>query len=554
MATILIVDDDQDGRNLLARFLKGLDYRILQASGGEQGIAMFLKERPDLVLMDVIMPGMDGYEAVRRIRESSQDHESCPIIFLTAVDDDNELARCLDCGGDDFLAKPYRKAILRARIENWIKRAKLAIQVREHRDHLAFERRFVEKILERIRLSARLDETNINYLMDGLESTAGDILLAAKRLDGVQHLLIGDFTGHGLPAALGAPMVSDIFYSMTERGFTLQPILEEINHKLYDRLPTGMYLAMAALEVDNSRGRIKCWNAGVPDILIYDEAKLACRVPSMVIPLGIADTKTFQAVGYQYQSWTPKRLYAYSDGVIESKNPDGAMLDTKILESLLQQMIEHHEPLETIRTFLEAFRGETPQLDDITMVELTFTPSESCSTYRFSDALSAPNFSEEWEHYDWGLDLTFGPDAIRSAGMVPQILAILTMRFELSDHLANLYTILKELMDNAIDWGVLQLEPSTLPPSGAADRLAQQRAIALKKLTEGQIHLTIRHQLSHDGGRGAMAFRVKDSGPGFSLAKLDDDHPGLGLCTVSKLCQKISLAYPSNAIEAIYSL
>ncbi len=69
--------------------------------------------------------------------------------------------------------------------------------------------------------------------MDPVEKSNGDLLLAAARPDGVHHVLIGDFTGHGLSAAIGGPMAEDIFYAMTAKGLPLEEILLEINRKLY---------------------------------------------------------------------------------------------------------------------------------------------------------------------------------------------------------------------------------------------------------------------------------------------------------------------------------
>ncbi len=113
--TVLIVDDESAGRDTVESILDGEGYALLMASNGAQAIEMARTTQPDVILMDVMMPGMTGFEACRQIRSDS-DLAEIPIILLTALDDRKSLLTGLDAGADDFLTKPFDRYELRARL------------------------------------------------------------------------------------------------------------------------------------------------------------------------------------------------------------------------------------------------------------------------------------------------------------------------------------------------------------------------------------------------------------------------------------------------------
>ena len=103
---VLVVDDDDTNRLVLEALLSDAGHRVIEARHGAEAVELYRQHRPDAVLMDVMMPVMDGYEASRRIRALAGRH-FVPIIFLTALSDDKSLARCIEAGGSDFLTKPF---------------------------------------------------------------------------------------------------------------------------------------------------------------------------------------------------------------------------------------------------------------------------------------------------------------------------------------------------------------------------------------------------------------------------------------------------------------
>ncbi|MFM8424267.1 MAG: response regulator, partial [Chloroflexota bacterium] len=114
-STILIVDDDPAGREVLVSILESDGYELILAENGFQAIELANAVHPDIILLDVMMPGMDGFETCRRIR-SEKDIAEVPILFLTALDDRQSLLSGLEAGADDFITKPPDRYELRARL------------------------------------------------------------------------------------------------------------------------------------------------------------------------------------------------------------------------------------------------------------------------------------------------------------------------------------------------------------------------------------------------------------------------------------------------------
>lgn len=122
MAQILVVDDDAQVQRSIKRILEEDNYSVITASSGEEALALIANNPPDLVVLDIIMPEMDGIEVCRRIR-ADPFSARLPVLFLTAKSRPTDVARGLDAGGDDYLTKPFEIVELPARIRALLRRA-----------------------------------------------------------------------------------------------------------------------------------------------------------------------------------------------------------------------------------------------------------------------------------------------------------------------------------------------------------------------------------------------------------------------------------------------
>jgi DNA-binding response OmpR family regulator len=119
--TILIVDDEEHVRSLLQRILKGAGYNVITVSRGQEAVDIISTEKINLVLLDIIMPGMDGYHTLEKIRAKTD----IPVIMVTGVGSTTSVNSSLNLGADDYIKKPFRSSELLARIEAKLRRRKL---------------------------------------------------------------------------------------------------------------------------------------------------------------------------------------------------------------------------------------------------------------------------------------------------------------------------------------------------------------------------------------------------------------------------------------------
>jgi adenylate cyclase len=194
---VLIVDDIEQNVRLLADLLSTkCGYRTEQASNGEDALALAARVQPDLILLDVVMPGMDGFEVCRRLRSQAA-FEATPIVLVTSLDPKEERIRGLEAGADDFLSKPLVQAELFARVRSLLRVKSLYDQVTSQRNELArwsalLEQRVQDKLAEIERL-AGLKRFFSPRLAAKLLGDGRDALLQSHR--GEVSVLFADLRG-----------------------------------------------------------------------------------------------------------------------------------------------------------------------------------------------------------------------------------------------------------------------------------------------------------------------------------------------------------------------
>ncbi|MCU7811104.1 MAG: fused response regulator/phosphatase, partial [Candidatus Thiodiazotropha sp. (ex Notomyrtea botanica)] len=320
----LIVEDEETNRLILKSLVKKQGYDVVEAKNGVEAVRCFHEHEPDLVFMDVMMPEMDGYEATTKIKQAAGDH-FVPIIFLTAMSDEKALARCVEVGGDDFLAKPFSFTLLSAKVKAMERIRSLHQATRMLYSRMQRDEEIAEQVFSGAVVAGNVALDQIRSLLKPASVFSGDLLLTAFAPSHDLHILLGDFTGHGLAAALGALPTSEVFRSMTAKGFAPQQILFAINNKLNDLLPTGMFLATQFVKVDYHLDHIMMINCGMPDCFVIDHKKRQIKqtVGSQSLPLGIAADINFKNDIHYIPIEEGNRVILATDGVTEARNADG---------------------------------------------------------------------------------------------------------------------------------------------------------------------------------------------------------------------------------------
>jgi CheY-like chemotaxis protein len=144
--SILVVDDLDENRELLSRRLTRLGYSVQTLESGDQALEAIAFQPPDLILLDILMPGLDGFEVLRRLKDDPLT-KHIPVVMLSSADQTETAVRCIELGADDFLPKPFNATLLMARIESSMSKKRLRDQETAFLKHLRAERDISERLL-----------------------------------------------------------------------------------------------------------------------------------------------------------------------------------------------------------------------------------------------------------------------------------------------------------------------------------------------------------------------------------------------------------------------
>lgn len=516
--TILIAEDSAADRLLLSTIVRRQGHQVLTAANGAEAVETFKEQQPDLVLMDALMPVMDGFEAARQIKALAGE-ALVPIIFLTSLTESEALARCLEAGGDDFLAKPYNQVILAAKIKAMDRLRRLqatVLQQRDliarHHDYLLNEQRVAKAVFDKVAHSGCLSAPNIRYLQSPYALFNGDLLLAAYTPAGDMHVMLGDFTGHGLPAAVGAMPLAEVFYGMTAKGYGLTETLREMNAKLKRILPVDMFCCATLLCLSFQSRSVEVWNGGMPDGYLHRMASgERVPLPARHLPLGILSAQAFDDRTDVYPMAVDDRVFLLSDGVIDTCDANDQLFGVERLQQVFAANREPDRLFEDIEQALRDFRGQAR--DDVSMVEVSLL--ESMQVHG-----AAPVYSDSGQScpLDWSASFEFRGATLRRFNPLPFLLQLLLEVHGLRPQSGALYSVLAELYSNALEHGVLGLDSSLKRDATGFARYYEMRAARLEALQDGFVRVHLQVQPQGEGGR--LVIRVEDSGKGFDVARI----------------------------------
>jgi two-component system, HptB-dependent secretion and biofilm response regulator len=555
---ILVADDTDADRLILETIVRKEGHQVFSAKNGLEAVAIFKQENPDIVLMDALMPELDGFDAARQIKDLAGD-ELVPIIFLTSLQDTESLVHCLDAGGDDFLSKPYNRVILKAKIKSFNRMRGLHStmisqrdQLAQHHQRLLQEQTVAKQVFDNVAHSGCLNASNVRFFLSSLAVFNGDVVVAAIRPNGNMMVLLGDFTGHGLPAAIGAMPLASTFYGMVHKGFSMSDVLREINKKLKTILPIGLFCCATMLDINFRRKRIKVWNGGLPACFIYRKHDLSVTpINSTHLPLGVLAEKSFKDDAEYFDLDVGDRIFLWSDGIHEARNAQGDMFGE---ERLLQVFEENEDPISVFDEVLlsvKNFIGSGEQDDDLSMIEIRMEQPENLShpSYVFKP-------EKEIGRIEWELRFEVKPTSFKDFDPLPFLLNVLTEEPDLRGFSGSLYTILAELYSNALEHGVLGLSGNMKKSPEGFSEYYTLREKLLKEITTGFVQIYFTYSADLDGG--TLTLRVKDSGKGFDYNSLQgrelsvSGYSGRGISLVEKLCKTVRYFGEGNEVEVVF--
>lgn len=557
---VLVVDDQEINRTLLSFILEDEGYQYSMATDGEQAIHLYQQEKPDLVLMDIMMPGMDGYEAAHQIKEKAGNRH-IPIIFLTAKTDLDSLSRCLD-DGEDFLTKPFNEVILKAKIRAHRRVAELYKQLNDKNDALTFHNsRIQQEQLMAQRVFSNVMEknpnhcTNLSHYLSSASVFSGDLFLYSRSPSGGLYVLLGDFTGHGLPAAIGAIPTSQIFFHMASKGEAVSDMARAINTELWSILPSHMFCAAALLEINKNGTQLTAWQGGLPDLLLTKPQEDSQRVDIKILepqhlPLGMIDDGDFEDDVKVIAVDPSDTLYAYTDGITEAIADNGQMYGLDGLTEAVRQT--DGLGLSGIIDHWKGFCAIDQEYDDVSLVELQFGHVDWADEPVEDEApeLKITPCSMYW---------SFVGEQLSDVRMMDSIVSMVEPFFSEAVRKDLLRLVLNEMYSNSLEHGVLKLDSDLKDTVEGMGEYEEQRADGLFGLTDDD-WIKIEIHLNSDMGNAYLDIVLSDSGKGFDVAEVttrpDNDNlsHGRGLGLIRYLCESVEFLNRGASVKARFSL
>ena len=389
---ILIVDDARTNIDILVEALRD-EYKLSVALDGAAALRSVEKSAPDLVLLDIVMPGIDGYEVCRQLRGQESTRE-LPIMFLSSLEDVKDKTRGFEVGGNDYLTKPFEVLEVKARVRSLLKAKAYADAIREA---MARDLRIAREIQMGI-LPADLDAAtsgtglDVHAIIEPAQKVGGDLYEVLRASDDRIVLALGDVSGKGIPAALFMAVTVTILRTLARHIVDPAEILSRLNDELAKQNPRGMFVTMQCLVVDLAHRRVSCAGAGHHQLAILSPGRpprLACA--SSGRPAGLMASNSIEAETFPLEPG--ETFVLFSDGVSEAMNAaEDFYGDDRLLAALSTSAgTPAADTVATVLADLRAFVAGAKQSDDITILAARYAPAHRLTYYR---CYSQP--SDDW--------------------------------------------------------------------------------------------------------------------------------------------------------------
>ena len=372
---ILIVDDVKANVDMLVEALHD-EYKLSVALDGGNALKQAEKNPPDLVLLDIVMPGIDGYEVCRRLRESEQTRE-IPIMFLSSLEDVQDKARGFEMGGNDYLTKPFEMLEVKARVRSLLKAKAYADAVREAMERDLSIAREIQMGILPADFSPCTDGTGLDIfaMMEPAKQVGGDLYEVLRVDDDHVVVVIGDVSGKGIPAALFMAVTVTLVRSMARQLLRPEEILSRLNDELAAQNPRGMFVTVACLVIDLRTGRITGASAGHNALLLVrPTGALQPVFPSSGMVAGLFPDRPITSESLQLKAGDT--LVMFTDGVTDAANPDQESFgDDRLMDCLANDLKgSARDTVEKVAGAVRAFSAGAPQFDDITILAVRYAP------------------------------------------------------------------------------------------------------------------------------------------------------------------------------------
>jgi len=368
---VLLVDDAKSNLDILVEGLKS-DHKLSLALNGESALQVASRTPPDLVLLDIVMPGLDGYEVCRRLREMPETAE-VPIMFLSSLEEIQNKARGFEAGANDYLTKPFEMLEVKARVRSLLKAKAYSDSVKEQ---IASELRVAREIQMGMLphdFAALEIAYNISFdaVLEPAREVGGDLYGVCAAGSERLVVFLGDVSGKGIPASMFMVRAISAARLLSRDDPEPERVLERLNDELAADNPSGMFVTFICAVFESRSGRLTLANAGHcrPILLRRDESP-RWAVKDLGTALGFEPGIEFERTELTLHEGDA--VIPYTDGVTEAFNTREECYGNERLLADVGALAGDSAGFVTkgLLQNVRAFAGKAPQSDDIAILAL----------------------------------------------------------------------------------------------------------------------------------------------------------------------------------------
>ncbi len=371
---VLLVDDIKENINILVHALKN-DYKLGFAMDGESAIRYAQSQKPDLILLDIMMPGMDGFEVSRRLMSDPRT-KNIPFIFITAIDEVENKAAGFELGAVDYITKPFEILEVKARVKTHLSLLvalrQVSLQNQQMRQSLNLAKEVQQNLIPDV------DPSIKGYDISGrtiyCDETGGDYFdYIDMPQQGTNHfgIVVGDVSGHGIPSALLMVSARAFLRQRASLEGDVATIISDVNEQFCsDVKDSGQFMTLFFSCVNTKEKKITWVRAGHDPALLYhpNRHEIISLDAKGGLPLGIAKNSVYEQSSIDFEP--DSIMVLISDGITETRNDAGEFYGKERVKTILLNNLDKSSKiiLDEIISSVEEFSGIGAKHDDITIV------------------------------------------------------------------------------------------------------------------------------------------------------------------------------------------
>ncbi len=315
MNRIVVIEDDPAILRGLADNLRLVSYEVLTAADGEAGYRLVRERQPDLVILDLMLPGMDGFDVCRQMRKSGL---ATPVLILTAQDQEGNRIQGFEAGADDYVTKPFSIRELLGRVRAILRRSEGRSDIASQRE-LDEARHNQEKLLPSD--IPQISGVGIAGTSRPARIVGGDYFDVLKFNEDTLAVCIADVCGKGMPAALLMAGLQATVKAHASARTQPQQLCEKVNRAMCQNMAPGRFVSFFYALISAKQKRFTYCNAGHNPPLFFSGISPAQRLDRGGGILGVFTHWLYEERELHLESGD--RILMYTDGITESRSPGG---------------------------------------------------------------------------------------------------------------------------------------------------------------------------------------------------------------------------------------